>query len=126
VLWAKGYGFLIDYLKEQKAEADLSGRPRIQVDVYGGGEDLCDVQRAAQDAELALEFHPAVDHASHALREYKVFINPSKSEVLSTATAEALAMGKYVVIQVGRPLALLSSFAGTAQPEPLARCSSSR
>ncbi|EOD09202.1 digalactosyldiacylglycerol synthase [Emiliania huxleyi CCMP1516] len=95
VLWAKGHRLLIDYLALQQS----LGQPPTHVDVYGGGEDLAEVEVEAAARELRLSFFPPTDHSGATLRRYKVFINPSQSEVLSTTTAEALAMGKFVVVQ---------------------------
>jgi len=94
-LWAKGHRLLIDYLKLQR---ELGGAP-THIDVYGKGEDLPAIEAEVSAAELQMTFHGPVDHASRRLRDHKVFVNPSRSEVLSTTTAEALAMGKFVVIQ---------------------------
>ena len=96
VLWAKGHRHLIDYLKE---ETPAAGGARTRVDIFGDGDDLVDVS-AASDAEgLDLRFCGALDHADASLHGYKVFVNPSQTEVLSTTTAEALAMGKFAVIE---------------------------
>lgn len=45
---------------------------------------------------LNVTFFPATDHAE--LGGYKIFVNPSQSEVLCTTVAEALAMGKFAII----------------------------
>ncbi|KAJ0973345.1 hypothetical protein J5N97_021304 [Dioscorea zingiberensis] len=92
MVWAKGYRELIDLLSKHKQ--DLEG---FNLDVYGNGEDSLEVQSAAKKLELNLNFLKGRDHADDSLHGYKVFINPSISDVLCTATAEALAMGKFVI-----------------------------
>ncbi|KAA8518457.1 hypothetical protein F0562_015931 [Nyssa sinensis] len=92
MVWAKGYRELIDLLAKHKS--DLDG---FNLDVFGNGEDAHEVQSTAKKLDLNLNFMKGRDHADDALHGYKVFINPSVSDVLCTATAEALAMGKFVV-----------------------------
>ncbi|RWR97058.1 digalactosyldiacylglycerol synthase 1, chloroplastic [Cinnamomum micranthum f. kanehirae] len=92
MVWAKGYRELIDLLEKHKR--DLDG---FKLDIYGNGEDSLEVQSAAKKLELNLNFLKGRDHADDSLHGYKVFINPSVSDVLCTATAEALAMGKFVI-----------------------------
>ncbi|CAL0310008.1 unnamed protein product [Lupinus luteus] len=92
MVWAKGYKELIDLLAKHKT--DLDG---FKLDVFGNGEDANEVQSAARRLDLNLNFQKGRDHADDSLHGYKVFINPSISDVLCTATAEALAMGKFVV-----------------------------
>ncbi|KAG2572057.1 digalactosyldiacylglycerol synthase 1, chloroplastic-like [Panicum virgatum] len=92
MVWAKGYKELIDLLSKHKK--DLEG---FKIDVYGNGEDSEAVQTSARKFELSINFFKGKDHADDSLHGYKVFINPSVSDVLCTATAEALAMGKFVV-----------------------------
>lgn len=92
MVWGKGYRELVDLLAKHKDELD-----GFNLDVFGTGEDSVEVQFTAQKLKLNMNFHQGRDHADDALHGYKVFINPSVSDVLCTATAEALAMGKIVV-----------------------------
>jgi len=92
-LWAKGLGLLIDYMSE-----DRSFRHK-HIDVYGEGEDKDEIDAAAKAIGLKVKFLGRRDHSDSSLHAYKVFVNPSRTEVLSTTTAEALAMGKFVVIE---------------------------
>ncbi|CAN0084369.1 unnamed protein product [Ectocarpus sp. 13 AM-2016] len=68
----------------------------IILSAYGSGPDSDAIRERAAVMGLSVEFNPATDHAE--LSQYKTFVNPSESEVLCTTVAEALAMGKFVVI----------------------------
>eukprot|EP00752_Nemacystus_decipiens_P002053 g1966.t1 len=75
------------------AAADGGG---IVLSAYGSGPNSDAIRERAESMGLDVEFNPATDHAE--LSMYKTFVNPSESEVLCTTVAEALAMGKFVVI----------------------------
>ncbi|KAG6547818.1 hypothetical protein Mapa_010635 [Marchantia paleacea] len=92
MIWGKGYRELVDLLNQHKDELGA-----MDVDVYGNGEDSAEVEATSKKLGLRVNFHQGRDHADDTLHGYKVFINPSISDVVCTTTAEALAMGKIVV-----------------------------
>ncbi|CAA6669631.1 unnamed protein product [Spirodela intermedia] len=92
MVWSKGYRELLQLLSAHQDE--LAG---FTVDLYGDGEDSDQVRQAAGKLKLAVRVFPGRDHADPLFHEYKVFINPSTTDVVCTTTAEALAMGKIVV-----------------------------
>jgi len=79
---------LLDYVKSRTGQ-------HIPVDVYGSGPHEKEIKREASNRNLPVTFLGTIDHA--LLTEYKVFVNPSLSEVLCTTIVEAIAMGKWVV-----------------------------
>ncbi|KAK9274390.1 hypothetical protein L1049_019204 [Liquidambar formosana] len=92
MVWSKGYKELLKLLGDHQKE--LTG---LEVDLYGNGEDSDQVQEAAKKLELTVRVHPGRDHADPLFHDYRVFLNPSTTDVVCTTTAEALAMGKLVV-----------------------------
>lgn len=92
MVWSKGYKELITLLRDNQKE--LIG---LEVDLYGSGEDSDQVQAAAKKLDLVVRVYPGRDHADPVFHDYKVFLNPSTTDVVCTTTAEALAMGKIVV-----------------------------
>ncbi|KAL0397868.1 UNVERIFIED_CONTAM: Digalactosyldiacylglycerol synthase 2, chloroplastic [Sesamum calycinum] len=69
----------------------------LEIDLYGSGEDSGQVEEAAKKLEITVRVHPGRDHGDPLFHDYKVFLNPSTTDVVCTTTAEALAMGKIVV-----------------------------
>lgn len=93
MLWSKGLGSLMDLMKYAEESAGL----KLKMDMYGGGPNKDDAAEKAKTMGLDMPFHGPIDHAELGWT-HKVFINPSLSEVLCTTVAEALAMGKFVVL----------------------------
>lgn len=92
MVWSKGYRDLHRLLMDNQTQL-----VNIQLDLYGSGEDSEQVKKAVQDLKLAVNINSGRDHSDPIFHGYKVFINPSTTDVLCTTTAEALAMGKIVV-----------------------------
>lgn len=115
MLWAKGLDKILSLqhaYKKQKGDF-------FPMDIYGSGPEQAEIQQAflgetdddnasvgsksslfkfvRSCTPLPVQFLGRVDHAAVS-PEYKVFVNPSITEVLCTSTAEAVAMGKFVVI----------------------------
>lgn len=92
MVWSKGYKELLKLFRDHQKE--LGG---LEVDLYGNGEDSDQIKEAARNLELVVRVYPGRDHADPIFHDYKVFLNPSTTDVVCTTTAEALAMGKIVV-----------------------------
>lgn len=92
MVWSKGYKELLKLLGDHEKELD-----GLELDLFGTGEDSVQVQAAAQKLNLTIRVNPGRDHADPLFHDYKVFINPSTTDVVCTTTAEALAMGKIVI-----------------------------
>ncbi|XP_039008179.1 digalactosyldiacylglycerol synthase 2, chloroplastic-like [Hibiscus syriacus] len=92
MIWSKGYGELLKLLHDHQKE--LAG---LEFDLYGNGEDSGQIKEAASKLKLMVRVLPGRDHVDPLFHDYKVFLNPSTTDVVCTTTAEALAMGKIVV-----------------------------
>lgn len=108
VLWTKGYAELLALLEARHSAAvahaalhsDTPPTPE-RFDLFGAGPDLDGVRDRVRGSRAlrGVRVHGVVvDHASEYLRDYQVYVNASQSDVVCTATAEALAMGKSVVL----------------------------
>lgn len=88
LIWEKGLGDLIE----------IARRTGLPVDVIGEGGDGEAIRERARTAGAPLRFHGASGEPWTLIGPHRVFLNPSRSEVLCTTTAEALAAGRHVVI----------------------------
>ncbi|BAT83691.1 hypothetical protein LR48_Vigan03g051200 [Vigna angularis] len=92
MIWSKGYRELLRILQDHQQELS-----ELEIDLFGSGEDSEEVQKAAEKLQMAVRIYPGCDHADPLFHDYKLFLNPSTTDVVCTTTAEALAMGKIVV-----------------------------
>eukprot|EP00574_Skeletonema_japonicum_P012376 CAMPEP_0201720200 /NCGR_PEP_ID=MMETSP0593-20130828/5211_1 /ASSEMBLY_ACC=CAM_ASM_000672 /TAXON_ID=267983 /ORGANISM="Skeletonema japonicum, Strain CCMP2506" /LENGTH=854 /DNA_ID=CAMNT_0048210807 /DNA_START=65 /DNA_END=2629 /DNA_ORIENTATION=- len=77
---------------------------KMKKKVNGGGEDrnfVFDPPKSRYELRrhpIPAMFPGVIDHAQLNNPSHKIFLNPSTSEVLCTTSAEALAMGKFVIL----------------------------
>jgi digalactosyldiacylglycerol synthase len=110
-LLAKGWVNLLDLLDPACPGLPPGASPPA-VDGFGSGEDAAAIAQAAAASGAPLTMHPGIDHLSPTLRSYRVFLNPSTSDVVATTSAEALAMGRWLVVPLHPCNAFFAGFAG--------------
>jgi hypothetical protein len=113
MLWCKGLDKLLE-LEEHYREATGS---YFEIDVFGNGPEEADIRRAFgyppsastwtekprlpvyawRRQPLPVTFPGRIDHAAIG-GAYKIFVNPSVTEVLCTSTAEAIARGRFALV----------------------------
>ena len=98
LLWAKGLDRLLDLQQFYKKKT----KSYFAMDIYGSGPEEQEIIKCFQGKsmfyshKLPVTFRGRQDHAE--LQSYKIFVNPSVTEVLCTTTAEAIAMGKFAIV----------------------------
>lgn len=96
----RGVYFLGSFLWE-KGLADLvriAKRADQPMDVIGGGRDEAAFRDLVRQAQPPLTIKGPNARFWEVIGQYRVMLNPSKSEVLCTATADALVSGRHVVL----------------------------
>ncbi|SHN09944.1 hypothetical protein SAMN05444272_4084 [Roseibium suaedae] len=88
LIWEKGLADLVE----------IARRSGLAMDVIGSGPDEEAVKVLAQDQGANLRFLGANRRFWSDIGPYRVMVNPSRSEVLCTATADALVAGRHVVL----------------------------
>jgi len=89
LLWGKGFREMVNL---------LSGSPVRKVDVFGGGDDRDAIAAYAESKGIRFRFKGITTDPAGDLKDYKIFLNMSRSENSCTTTAEALGMGKFVIV----------------------------
>ena len=82
--WAKGLDILLDFMKSIK----MKNGKVFPIDIYGHGPHEEEIKKLAENYKIPAYFFGGKDHAQ--LKDYKLFINPSISEVLCTAIVEVI------------------------------------
>jgi digalactosyldiacylglycerol synthase len=77
---------------------DMAKRLDSVIDIYGDGPDQTAIHTAATKQQAPVRFLGSSASPWQVLEGYRVFFNPSLSEVLCTTTAEALVAGRHVVL----------------------------
>lgn len=89
--WPKGLGELFKLMNYARKKTGKD----VPIDIFGSGPHDAEIKAFSSKNNLPVTYFGSKDHS--LLTEYKVFINPSVSEVLCTTIVEALAMGKWVI-----------------------------
>ena len=99
-LWAKGFEELLDRMQEHVTLCGESTDKIVSMDVYGHGKELEEIEYEALRVRglSNLSFLGSKNHLSDDMAGYRVFVNPSTSDVVATTSAEALAMGKWLLV----------------------------
>lgn len=95
-----GVYFLGGFIWEKRL-ADLvtiAERAGQTIDVHGVGPDEARIRALASERGAPLRFFGPNARFWKEMPRYRVFVNPSRSEGLCTATAEALVSGRHVVL----------------------------
>lgn len=88
LVWEKGL----------KTVLDVARRMNLTIDVVGDGPDAPAIRALARDQAAPVRFFGASSAPWTEIERHRVFLNPSVSEVLCTATADALVAGRHVVL----------------------------